>query len=369
LRTLVCSNNSTLYGYNFANNVIAGPVTLDSGNVNLSGVLTVTNGIIDSYHVLVFSNAISGAGGITVQSRSRMTFAGTNTYTGDTVVANTITNGASNAGSVLSLIGNGSINNSPHITLQGNPTNPPFAGGIDASGRVDGTLTLTNGQTLRGDTGSYVRGNVVGISGTTISPGGISTNCQSMIFSNALTLQTGSTTIMDVYKSSNATNNDAIRVVGAATYAGTLQVNTNGDVALAAGDNFTLFTVASHAGPGFTVSGSPGANLVWSFNTNSGVLSVVSTITTLIPTNSATITGFSIAGLNAVLNGTNGQSGGTYYMLSSTNVAKPFNQWAPVATNVIATNAPSNGFTFTGTNVVTPNGAQQFYILSNTNWH
>jgi hypothetical protein len=148
-----------------------------------------------------------------------------------------------------------------------------------------------------------------------------------------------------------------------------LQVNTNGDVALGAGDSFQLFSVASHAGPGFVISGSPGANLAWSFNTNSGVLSVASTITTVIPTNSATITGFSIAGQNAVLNGTNGQSGGTYYMLSSTNAAKPFNLWTPVATNVITTNAPSNGFTFTGTNVVTPNGAQQFYILSNTNWH
>jgi hypothetical protein len=265
-------------------------------------------------------------------------------------------------------VGNGSISsNSLNITLQGNPTNPPFAGAIDASGRADGTLTLVNGQILRGDNGSYVRGTVVATSGTKVSPGGISTNYQSMTFSNALTLQAGSTTIMDIYKSTSATSNDTIRVVGAATYAGTLQINTNGDLALAAGDSFPLFTVASHAGPGFAISGSPGAGLFWNFNTNSGVLSVASTA--LIPTNSATITGFSITGQNVVLNGTNGQSGGTYYLLSSTNIAAPFNLWASVATNVIATNAPSNGFTFTGTNVVTPNGAQQFYILSNTNWH
>jgi hypothetical protein len=43
------------------------------------------------------------------------------------------------------------------------------------------------------------------------------------------------------------------------------------------------------------------------------------------------------------------------------------NQWLPVSTNVVNTNAAANGFTFIGTNVVAPNVAQQFYILSNTN--
>jgi hypothetical protein len=41
-----------------------------------------------------------------------------------------------------------------------------------------------------------------------------------------------------------------------------------------------------------------------------------------------------------------------------------------VATNVVSTNgAAGNAFTFTGTNVATPNSGQQFYILSNTNNH
>jgi len=38
-----------------------------------------------------------------------------------------------------------------------------------------------------------------------------------------------------------------------------------------------------------------------------------------------------------------------------------------VATNVVTTNGPSGAFTFNGTNVVTPGGQQQFYILSSTN--
>jgi len=41
-------------------------------------------------------------------------------------------------------------------------------------------------------------------------------------------------------------------------------------------------------------------------------------------------------------------TGGTYYLLGTTNVAKPLVQWTPVATNVVITNgASNNGFTFT----------------------
>jgi hypothetical protein len=64
-----------------------------------------------------------------------------------------------------------------------------------------------------------------------------------------------------------------------------------------------------------------------------------------------------------VITATNGQTGGTYYLLSSTNVALPRSQWTPVATNV----AGSTNFTFIGTNVLTPGSGPQFYILSNTN--
>jgi hypothetical protein len=316
--------------------------------------------------VLIFSNVLSGAGGVTVQSRSRVTFAGTNTYSGDTIVANTITNGASNGGSVLSLVGNGSISsNSLHITLQGNPTNPPFAGAIDASGRADGTLTLVNGQTLRGDNGSYVRGNVIATSGTTITPGGPS-NIQFMTVSNNLTLQAGSTVAMDVNADSGATN-DLVKVSGTLTYGGTLQITDSGANALAAGASFKLFNAATYSGAFAGIApATPGAGLLWNTNnlTVSGTISIVSAV--LVPTNSAHITGFSMVGQNVVINGTNGQSGGTYYLLGSTNMAKPLSQWAPVATNVVVTNAAANGFTFIGTNAVVPN-LQQFYILSNTN--
>jgi hypothetical protein len=86
------------------------------------------------------------------------------------------------------------------------------------------------------------------------------------------------------------------------------------------------------------------------------------------PTNSPGITSFRLVsngagGNNVVINGTNGDVGATYYLLTSTNVAKPLNQWQVVATNVVG----SGNFTFIGTNAVSPNGVQQFYILSSTN--
>jgi hypothetical protein len=54
-------------------------------------------------------------------------------------------------------------------------------------------------------------------------------------------------------------------------------------------------------------------------------------------------------------------------LLETTNVADPISIWRSVATNIVSTNGPEGAFTFTGTNTVTSGGAQQFYILSNTN--
>jgi hypothetical protein len=172
---------------------------------------------------------------------------------------------------------------------------------------------------------------------------------------------------MDVNADSGTTN-DQIRVGGAVAYGGTLQITDSGSNALTAGLSFKLFNASAYSGAFASISpATPGAGLLWNTNnlTVNGTISVVSA--TIVPTTSATITGISIANGNVVINGTNGQSGGTYYLLDSTNVAKPLSQWTPVATNVVSTNGAANGFTFIGTNVV--NGLQQFYILSNTNNH
>jgi len=70
------------------------------------------------------------------------------------------------------------------------------------------------------------------------------------------------------------------------------------------------------------------------------------------------IVGLSLSGANLVLNGSNGVSGGTYYVLMSSNL--PMGQWTYVATNVLSANG---NFTITVSNTVDHNIQQQFYIL------
>jgi PKD repeat protein len=72
------------------------------------------------------------------------------------------------------------------------------------------------------------------------------------------------------------------------------------------------------------------------------------------------IAGLRLSGTNLVLNGSNGQAGRTYYVLTSTNLHLPLSQWTRVATNVLSA---SGNFTLTVTNTVSPNVPQRFYIL------
>ena len=65
-------------------------------------------------------------------------------------------------------------------------------------------------------------------------------------------------------------------------------------------------------------------------------------------------------GTNLVLQADNGQSGGTYLTLVSSNLTLPFGQWQPVATNLLST---SGAFTITATNAVNVQAGQWFYIL------
>ncbi len=343
MRTLICSNASTIYGVNITNNVFAGPVTLVGGIVNLNANL---------YNGMIFSNVISGAGGINLQYQSLATFASSNTYSGGTIVNNCNAAGGGYNGSVLSLVGSGSINHSPSITLQGITASQAFPGALDVSGSTDGTLTLVNNQTLRGDNGSYVKGNVVATSGTTIIPGG-PTNIQYMSFSNNLTLQAGGTVRMDVSLVGGATN-DLIRVVGAMNYgSATLQITNIGATALTNGASFKLFSNGSFSGNFATVSDASG--VTWSFNPTNGVATVVSVPAKPVPY----ITYISLSGTTLTINATNGAANGQYVLLESTNLTLPRAQWTPVLTNVF----DNYGNLSLSTNIVNSGIPLEFYLL------
>jgi hypothetical protein len=82
--------------------------------------------------------------------------------------------------------------------------------------------------------------------------------------------------------------------------------------------------------------------------------------TNLVKTAQPGIASVSRSGANLVLNGSNGQSGATYYVLMSTNLFLPLSQWTPVATNTLGA---SGNFTITVTNTVTNSTPRRFYTL------
>ncbi len=54
------------------------------------------------------------------------------------------------------------------------------------------------------------------------------------------------------------------------------------------------------------------------------------------------ITSLRAVGANLIFTGTNGTPGNTYYIVSSTNVVSPLNQWQPIASNVFDANGNFN---------------------------
>jgi autotransporter-associated beta strand protein len=281
LKTVVCSNTATIQT-DSAGIIVANPIILDGGTVYFDA---------NYNNTATYTNVISGAGGIRFNYNSQITFTAPNTYTGNTEVR---TGPGAGPAAYLKLSGVGSIASSANIILDGGGlTN--YAGGaiLDASARTDGTLTLVSGQTLRGDTGSSVKGNVVAVSGSTIWPGGPG-YIQTMAFSNSLTFQAGSICAMDVNK--DVTNLDTISVTGTLTYGGSLQINRLGTNAFAAGDSFKLFNAATYAGSFASVTPAPGAGLAWDTSAlaTSGTLKVVSGANTTPPNITTSLSGGSL---------------------------------------------------------------------------
>ena len=152
----------------------------------------------------------------------------------------------------------------------------------------------------------------------------------------------------------NLATNDVAQVAGTLTCGGTL-VLTNLSGNYAAGQSFKLFNATSYQGA-FTniVPAIPAINLAWSTNNlSNGILDIVSKPTALPSFGNA------VAGGNSVIfSGAGGVPNWTYYILASTNVALPFDQWQPVATNTFDQNG-----NFNLTNSVDPAGPQTFYLL------
>ncbi|MGH7952542.1 MAG: autotransporter-associated beta strand repeat-containing protein [Limisphaerales bacterium] len=302
--------------------VIIGPVTLQ-GNAIFN---VTTNG---TPPMLVVSNVISGSGNLTLVGGGNLVFSAINNYSADTTISK----------GTLSLTGNGSISNSAIIAVAAGAT-------LDVSER-NSALTLANGQTLTGN--GILNGNVIVGNGATLLPGGALTT---LTFNNNLTLNGGSTTIVEVSKS--PATNDVAQVVSNLLYGGTLVVTNISANSFSAGDNFKLFSAASYHG-GFTniFPAIPALNLAWDTNAlSSGILSIVA-----MPTPPPKIGVVKINTNNFILSGSNGVPNWPYYVLTSTNLALPLSQWTVIATNTFD---GGGNFNLTNANL---NMLRAFYLL------
>jgi autotransporter-associated beta strand protein len=164
-----------------------------------------------------------GVGSLTKLGSGTLIFNATNNYKGDTLIAQ----------GTLALGLNGLLTNSPQIILSNNAT-------LDVSARSDGMQTLLVGKSLVGN--GTIRGSVIAASGSTIAPG---FSIGTLVITNALTFQSGSTNIMELNKSMSSC--DLITGMVSVTYGGRLIV-TNINGSFSNGDSFKLFNAASYIG-------------------------------------------------------------------------------------------------------------------------
>lgn len=305
--------------------------TAFSGTVLLNGLVDFEVG----NSLLTFSNVISGPGGFYMSNyggNPPLTFAAANTYTGITDIR---------SGNNFALIGNGSISDSTPISLATGAL-------LITTNRVDGTLTLTSGQTLEGV--GTVQGALVAGAGSTLLPGitSISTNVGTLSVSGNASLAGA------ILMKLNNSSSDNLAVGGSLTYGGTLTVTNISATPLAAGNSFKLFTAASYSGSFGSISpASPGAGLSW--NTSSlavnGTLSVVSLA-------GPKITSIAVNGTTLTIMANNGPANGQFILMESTNLLTPL-PWTPVLTN----NFGNTGTLNLSTNIIRANTPDEYYIL------
>jgi autotransporter-associated beta strand protein len=218
---------------------------------------------------------------------------------------------------------------------------------VNGSLAAASAVTVADGGTL-GGTGT-INGPVTIQSGGTLSPGN---TIGTLAFGSSLTLAAGSTNLFKISKA--PLTNDVARVFGALTNGGALIVTNVGVTAFAAGDSFKLFNAATYRGAFSRVMLPPlPAGLGW--NTNalnaSGTLSVGIIAKPFIGLASLGGNSFALAGGGGVANA-------SFYLLGTTNLANPPDNWTRLLTNQF-----DNDGNFDFTNLFVPGAAQTFLRL------
>ncbi len=358
------ANTTPVYGsgtvaLNYApGNAFTGGVTILGGatlNINsewavggaVYGGMTFNNGTLQYATTLINSTDISQD---STGAAKLVTFAGAATVdvNGNNItLASPIGNGGSGGLTVKSTAAGGGLNLQGANNYSGNTTvtNARLtASNLAGSATGYGDVLVLNGGVLSGN--GAVAGSVVVASGGALSLG---STADSLVVGNNLTLNSGSTTTLQIQRSPAA--NSSVSVGATVTFGGTLVV-TNMGGALTNGDSFQLFSAANYSGTfGGYVLPAIATNLVW--NTNSLVASGVITVASrTVPI----ITSVQFDGVNLIVSGYGGLNAWPYYLVASTNLTLPLANWTRLATNTFDS---AGGFGFT--NAVNAGTPQCFY--------
>jgi hypothetical protein len=196
-----------------------------------------------------------------------------------------------------------------------------------------------------------ITGPLVVHAGGTLAPGNVANPIGTLTLGGAVTLS--GTSSMDASKSGGAIANDSLTTLDAMTLGGTLSLNLTGE-ALANGDAIVLFGFNSASGS-FTsiVPATPGPGLMWNTSdlATSGTLRVMAAA-------QLEFGSVSQSGTNLVMMGRNGTPGGTFRILTSTDLETPTPNWVPVATNMFDANG-----NFNVTQGIDPGTPKRFFLF------
>lgn len=304
---------------------------LDNGSVTVSraGTLNYAGGISGTGNlsltsaaaaIITLSGPLSESGTLSLVGAGAIIFAGSNTYSANTVIGSQY--------------------------FMANNTNGSGTG----TGSV--TVGVTGGGSYLGGTGS-ISGPVTVVTENTLQPGNPLTGSMGILtISNSLTLQAGSMSVLNL----NATAPPGSAVVGmtSVTYGGTLTVAVTSGTPVA-GQTYQLFQAGSYSGSfegGIQLPSLP-AGLNW--NTNN--LSVNGTIS--VTGQNGVFNPPVLSGNQLILSGTSGLANGSYSVEVTTNLAPPIT-WTVLSSG--NTFDASGNFSFT--NTVNPAAAQEYFRIS-----
>ena len=283
-----------------------------AGSLTSASIVNNTSLIFNRDGNMTYAGVISGPGSVTNNGPGVVSLTGANSYTGVTIV---------NAGTLRV--------NSP--------------GSLDAASVV----TVKSGGTV-GGTGT-INGQVTVEAGGALNPGA---SVGTLTVNNTVTLL--GKAVMEVSRDSGTAASDLLSA-STINYGGDLIVTNIGITSLRPGDSFNLFDAAT-INPGFANVNLPPLlpGLTWNNSINAdGTLNITGTITP------PQITSQVVAGDTLTVSGAGGVAGGSYYVLTSTDVAAPIETWTPMATNLFDN---SGNFSFQQTAIL--DQPQQFFMIA-----